>query len=163
VQLPLLPQHGAEVVVGQSEIRVKFEGLLVADNGLIQLPLVLQGIAEVVVALGGWGEFDGFLVAGDGLVQLPLLVQRVAEVVLGAAPAGPASSLPLRGPPPRPEATSPADGESGPEVRALGWRRQSSPGPLDPAAPTRRAPRCARGRDRPPAPPPRCASSSRHF
>ncbi len=40
-------QGDAEVVVGAGVFRVEFDGLAVAGDGLVQLPLLLQGDAEV--------------------------------------------------------------------------------------------------------------------
>ena len=49
LQLPLILQGVAEVVVGHGAFRIEFDGLAVAGDGLVQLPLILQGAAEVVV------------------------------------------------------------------------------------------------------------------
>ena len=59
--------------MGRSVIRVEFDGLLVAVDGLIELAFVLQRIAQVIVGRGiPRVDFDGLLVAGDGRVQLAL-------------------------------------------------------------------------------------------
>jgi hypothetical protein len=60
--------------VGGRVIRIKFNGLLASGAGFVQLPLVVQGDAEVGV--GGRVfrvECDGLPVADDGLVQLHLV------------------------------------------------------------------------------------------
>ena len=80
VQLPLVLQGVAEVVVGLGEFRVEFDGLAVAGDGLVQLALVVQGVAEVVVRVQGFRiEFDGATVAGDGLVQLSSILPRLCQ------------------------------------------------------------------------------------
>ncbi len=74
VQLPLLSQGGAEVVVGGGIFRVEFDGRAILGDGLVQFALVFQGIAEVGVGQGVFRvEFDGRAILVDGLVQLPLL------------------------------------------------------------------------------------------
>ncbi len=70
--------------MGHGELRVEFDGLLVAGDGLVQLALAIQRKAQVGVGFGVLGvEFDGLLEAGDGLVQLALGPQRSAQVVVG--------------------------------------------------------------------------------
>ena len=60
------------------------DGLAALGDGLVQLALVVQGIAEVAVGLGVvLLEPDGLAVLGDGLVQLALVLQGDAEVVVG--------------------------------------------------------------------------------
>ena len=84
VQLLLVGQGVAEVVVGVGQLRIEFDGLAVGGDGLVQLLLALQSVAEVVVGIGVLRvEFDGLAVGSDGLVQLLLGVQGVAEVVVG--------------------------------------------------------------------------------
>ena len=56
VQLLLLAQGDAEVVVGHGVLRVEFDGLAVGGDGLVQLLLVEQGDAEVVVGPGVFGS-----------------------------------------------------------------------------------------------------------
>ncbi len=81
---PLSIQRIAQVVVGVGVLRVEFDGLLVAGDGLVHWPLPMQRIAQVVVGAGELRvEFDGLLVAGDGLVHLALAAQRNAQVVVG--------------------------------------------------------------------------------
>ncbi len=54
--------------------RVEFDGLAVADDGLVQLPLLLEGDTEVVVGVGVFRvEFDGLSVLEDRLLQLLLV------------------------------------------------------------------------------------------
>ena len=70
--------------MGRGEFRVEFDGLAIAGDGLVQLPLDIQGNAEVVVGAGVFRvEFDGLTEAGDGLVELALILQGIAEVVVG--------------------------------------------------------------------------------
>ena len=64
--------------------RVELDGLAKAGDGLVQLPLSLQGVAKVGVGHDSFRvKFDGLAVAGDGLVQLLLFRQGVAEVFVG--------------------------------------------------------------------------------
>ena len=54
-----------------ARLRIEFDGLAVAGDGLVQLLLTEEGVAEVDVGIGVFRvEFDGLAVAGDGLVQL---------------------------------------------------------------------------------------------
>ena len=54
-------------------ILLESDGLAVLGDGLVQLALVTQGDAEVVVGFGViFLEPDGLAVLGDGLVQLAL-------------------------------------------------------------------------------------------
>jgi hypothetical protein len=54
--------------------RVDFDGLLVARDGLVRLPLLFKGDAKVAVCRGVFRvEFDRLAAAGDGLVELPNL------------------------------------------------------------------------------------------
>jgi hypothetical protein len=70
--------------VGQGQLGVDFDGLAVCRDGLLDLVLVTQGVAEVGVGLGQLGvEFDGLAERGDGLLHLVLLGQGDAEVVVG--------------------------------------------------------------------------------
>jgi hypothetical protein len=58
-------------------------------SGLVWLPLVGQGNAEIVVGFGGIGlERERATVNGNGLVQLPLVPQRGAEITVGFGPVG---------------------------------------------------------------------------
>ena len=55
------------------ELGVEFDGLPEFGDGLVQLVLGRQCVAEVVVGHRELGiEFDGLAVFGDGLVQLAL-------------------------------------------------------------------------------------------
>ena len=70
--------------MGHVELRVEFDGLLVAGNGLVHLALVFQRNAKTEVGQGEFrGEFGGLFEAGDGLVQLTLLQQCKPQVVVG--------------------------------------------------------------------------------
>ena len=56
---------------GAAYARVELDGLPVAGDGLVQLALVLQRIAQVVVGHGGLRvEFDGLAEADDGRVVI---------------------------------------------------------------------------------------------
>ena len=69
--------------MGDGVLRIEFDGLLVAGDGLVQPPLGLQRQAQAGVGLGQLRiGFDGLPVAGDGLVQPPLHFQSIAEVVV---------------------------------------------------------------------------------
>ena len=73
-------------------VRVEFDGLLVAGDGLVQLALVLQRNAQVGVGLGELRvEFDGLPVAGDGLVQLALVLSAVPRLLWAMASFGSSS------------------------------------------------------------------------
>ena len=52
IELPLVVQGDAEVVVGIGEVGLEAQRLAVLGDRLVQLPLVAQGVAEVVVGLG---------------------------------------------------------------------------------------------------------------
>ena len=70
--------------MGQGELRVEFDGLLVPGDGLVDLSLLLQRNAQVVAGQGELQlEFDGLFEAGDGLVQLTFLPQCKPQVVVG--------------------------------------------------------------------------------
>ena len=58
IQLALLPERIAEIVVRLGVIGVDSEGLVIAGDGLIQLALTLERIAKVVVRLSVIG-LDG--------------------------------------------------------------------------------------------------------
>ena len=61
----------------------------VLGDGLVELPLALQGVAEVDVGRGVVGlEPDRLAVLGDGLVELALAVQGDAEVDVGRGVVG---------------------------------------------------------------------------
>ncbi len=64
--------------MGQGVLRVEFDGLLVAGDGLVQLALDRQRIAQAEVGRGvGWGGSDGRLKPAQPLVCSVLLVDRV--------------------------------------------------------------------------------------
>ena len=89
VQLPLVAQGVAEVVVGLGVVGLEPERRAVLGDRLVQLPLIAQGNAEVVVGLGEVGlEADRLAVLGDRLVQLPLAAQGAAEVGVGRGESG---------------------------------------------------------------------------
>ena len=59
--------------------------LVVVGDGLVELALVLVGIAPVVVGNGVLRvEGDGLVEVGDGLVELALVVVGIAPVVVGS-------------------------------------------------------------------------------
>ena len=62
-------------------MRIKFDGLAVAGDGVVQLLLTEEGIAKNDVGLGFFRiDFDGLAEAGDGLVNFPLSLQDMAKV-----------------------------------------------------------------------------------
>jgi hypothetical protein len=70
-----LPKDKAEVVVGNGVFRVELDGLVVTGDGLVELLLTTEGVAEVVVhnAVFGIGvECDGLAEVGDGIFHLAL-------------------------------------------------------------------------------------------
>ena len=87
VELALVRQGEAEVVVGSGEVGLEPDRLAVFGHGLVQLALVSQGDAEVVMGTGVVGlEPDRLAVFGDRIVKLALLLQGVAEVACGRRP-----------------------------------------------------------------------------
>ena len=75
---PLLAQRNAQVRVGDGELRVELDGLLVAGDGLVQLALVIQRNAQVVMC--GYvcrGGGHGRLIPAQPLVRPFLLADRV--------------------------------------------------------------------------------------
>ena len=65
-------------------VRLQFQCPAVAGDRFVQFPLVLQGIAQVVVGLGEVRlQFQCPAAAGDRFVQLPLVLQGIAQVVVG--------------------------------------------------------------------------------
>ena len=79
------------------ELRVEFDGRLEAGDGLVQLALLSQRIAQVVVGPGVLRvEFDGLAVAGDGLVHLALLSFSALPRLVWAAASFGSSSMALR-------------------------------------------------------------------
>ena len=78
---PLSPQRNAQVVVGLGVLRVEFDGLPVAGDGLVQLALVRSAMPRLLWADGELRvEFDGLPVAGDGLVQLALATSALPRL-----------------------------------------------------------------------------------
>ena len=64
-------------------IRLQFHGLAEAGDRLVQLPLGLEGIAQVIVGVDIVRlQFQGATIASDGLVQLPLGPEGIAQVVV---------------------------------------------------------------------------------
>ena len=60
IPLILAGQNIAKVEVRSSVFRIEFDGLAKANDGLIQLPLILQGGAEAAESDSLFGlEFDG--------------------------------------------------------------------------------------------------------
>ena len=58
------------------------DGLTISGDGLVELALVLQGIAEIVVGFGVVGiEGDGLTVGGDGLVELALSFRALPRLL----------------------------------------------------------------------------------
>ena len=53
---PLRIQRNAQVGVGHGELRVEFDGLLVAGDGLVQLALVLQRMPRLLWASAYFGS-----------------------------------------------------------------------------------------------------------
>ena len=71
------------IPVRVGKVRLQFQGPAVAGDRFVQLPLVVQGSAQVVVRLGKVRlQFQGPAVAGDRFVQLPLVLQGSAQVVV---------------------------------------------------------------------------------
>ena len=65
------------------EIGIDGEGLLVAGQGLIRTPQVLERNAKVVVSVGVIGpDGEGPLVAGDGLIGPPQFFERGTQVTV---------------------------------------------------------------------------------
>ena len=85
VQLPLVLQGDAEVVVGVGEFRVEFDGL--CGSRRWPRPASPGPSGRCRGCCGPQASFGSSsmarAVAGDGLVQLPLVSQGVAEVVVG--------------------------------------------------------------------------------
>jgi hypothetical protein len=52
LQIALLPQGNAEVVVGLAVLGIQFDGLLVFGDGPLRILLVMQGISEAEMGLG---------------------------------------------------------------------------------------------------------------
>ena len=53
-EFSLLPQDGAQVVVGLGKIRSQGDRLPIPCHGLIELALLLEDVAQVVVCLEEW-------------------------------------------------------------------------------------------------------------
>src|SRR5262249_3150479 len=76
---PLLAQHLAEVEMRGGIVLLEADGIAEAGGGLLPLPQLIQGTAEVVVGGSGpWADPDGHGVETDG-VGVPL-----GEVITGA-------------------------------------------------------------------------------
>ena len=88
VQLPLLLQRIAQVVVCLGKVRLQFQCPAVAGDRFVQLPLVLQRIAQVVVCLGIVRlQFQCPAVAGDrfgnpaqGTIRFPQVVMEGSRI-----------------------------------------------------------------------------------
>ena len=75
--------------MGLGEVGLEPDRLAECGDGLGQLPLAAQGVAEVVVGLGVVGlEPDRLAVFGDGLVQLPLARRASPRLLWAAASSG---------------------------------------------------------------------------
>src|SRR5262245_43562813 len=71
----MVAQDVAEGVVSEGEFRGVFDGLAVGGNGLVQLRLALQGVADVQASSGMLRvEFDGPAEAGGGSLVVVLAV-----------------------------------------------------------------------------------------
>ena len=83
LQLPLVLQGIAQVVVCLGIVRLQFQCPAVAGDRFLQLPLVLQRIAQVAVRLGIVRlQFQCPAVAGDRFVQLPLVLEGNSQVAV---------------------------------------------------------------------------------
>ena len=83
VQLSLVLQRNAQVVVRLGIVRLQFQCPAEAGDRFVQLPLVLEGNAQVVVCLGIVRlQFQCPAAAGDRFVQLSLVLQGKAQVVV---------------------------------------------------------------------------------
>ena len=70
--------------MGLGEIWFDSDGLLVAVNGLIQLPQGSEHIAKVVMGLRVIGlDGYGFVEAGHGVLKTALFLQKEAHAVVG--------------------------------------------------------------------------------
>ena len=89
VELPLVHQGVAEVVVGFGEVGLEPDRGAVFGDGLVELALVLSGRCRGCCGPGVVGlEPDRRAEFGDGLVELALGRQGVAEVVVGIGVVG---------------------------------------------------------------------------
>ena len=74
------PEDSAKIEVGHGVVGLEPDRLTVGRDGLVQLPLGLQGEDEAGVGLSVVGlEPDRLAVGRDGLVQLSLVFQGGAE------------------------------------------------------------------------------------
>ena len=82
IDLPLLQEHAAEVVVGGSASRLEPHGLCEMRNRLRETPLPCQRGAQIRVRAGETGiQLEGALVLPFGLGRTSKLLQHVPEVV----------------------------------------------------------------------------------
>ncbi len=66
------------------EVRLQLQPAAVAGDGFVQLPLVPQGIGQVIVRFGiAWSQGQCPPPAGDRFGQISLFLQGVAQVVVG--------------------------------------------------------------------------------
>src|SRR5262249_52461829 len=83
VRLLLSVQNVADVVVGQGEFRVEFDGLPVTGEGLVRLLFLVQSGAEVVVGSGGTranGYHNREVSNGPGVILAAIQVVSQVEV-----------------------------------------------------------------------------------
>ena len=59
VELPLDPKDAAEVVVGLGEVGLEPDRLAVFRDGVVELPLIIQCVTEVVVGHSDSRASDG--------------------------------------------------------------------------------------------------------
>ena len=72
--------------MGLGVVGLEPDRLAVFGDGLVELALVSQGVAEVVVGLGVVGlEPDRLAVFGDRLVELPLVVRALPRLTWATA------------------------------------------------------------------------------
>ena len=90
LELTLVAQHVAEIVVRLKEAGLESDSALILCRRLIELALPLEDETQVVVGLGKIGaESDRVLEMCRGLVELALAEQDVAQVIVRFGDVGP--------------------------------------------------------------------------
>ncbi len=90
IELPLVPQRNAEVVVGLGYVGSQGDRLAINVDRLVELPCVLQGKAEVAKSFGVVGpDGDGATKGFDGGIDQPVPLQHDAKIEEGFGVIGP--------------------------------------------------------------------------
>ncbi len=89
IELSLVFQGNAKIVVRFGEVGPEGDGLAKGGDGPVELSSFCQGTAEIVVGFGKVGvKGDGLAIGGDGLIELCFILQGTAEITVGFSEVG---------------------------------------------------------------------------